>query len=238
MPFHRIPLAGAAAGRPPGPLDTPAPSALFPSPCMEVALDQPVLVLNRLWQAVNVIGARRAFGLLAREHAHVVHHHDDDFRTFSMMDWIDFSTQNPPVAETEAVRTPSRTIRLPRVILLTFFDKLPRKELKLTRNNVFERDKNSCQYCARTLPREELNLDHVIPRDYGGKTTWENIVCSCVKCNTRKANRLPHEAGLRLIRKPSRPKWRPVISLVLGNQHREMWKDFLDLAYWNVELEE
>jgi 5-methylcytosine-specific restriction endonuclease McrA len=205
---------------------------------MDAALDQPVLVLNRLWQAVNVIGARRAFGLLAREHAQVVFNDRDDFRTFSMLGWIDFSISNPPLTEAESVRTPSRTIRLPRVILLTFFDKLPCKELKLTRNNVFERDKNSCQYCSRVLPREQLNLDHVIPRHYGGKTTWENIVCSCVRCNTRKANRLPHEAGLRLVRKPVRPKWRPVISLVLGDQHREMWKDFLDLAYWNVELEE
>jgi 5-methylcytosine-specific restriction endonuclease McrA len=155
-----------------------------------------------------------------------------------MLDWISFSTYNPPLAELETVRTPTRAIRLPRVILLTFFDKLPCKELKLTRNNVFERDKNSCQYCAKVLPREQLNLDHVIPRDYGGKTTWENIVCSCIRCNTKKANRLPHEAHMRLIRKPARPKWRPVISLVLGNQHREMWKDFLDLAYWNVELDE
>lgn len=205
---------------------------------MEAALDQPVLVLNRLWQAVNVIGAKRAFALLARGHANVVHHHDEDFRVFSMMDWIDFSRHNPPLAAVEAVHTPTRVIRLPRVILLTFFDKLPCKELKLTRNNVFERDKNQCQYCSKTFSREELNLDHVIPRHHGGKTTWENIVCSCIKCNTRKANRLPHEAGMRLIRKPGKPKWRPVISLVLGNQHREMWKDFLDLAYWNVELDE
>lgn len=205
---------------------------------MEAALDQPVLVLNRLWQAVNVIGAKRAFALLARGHAHVVHHHDEDFRVFSMLDWIDFSKNNPPLVEVETVRTPSKTIRLPRVILLSFFDKLPCKELKLTRNNVFERDKNQCQYCSKNFPREELNLDHVIPRHHGGKTTWENIVCSCIKCNTRKANRLPHEASMRLIRKPGKPKWRPVISLVLGNQHREMWKDFLDLAYWNVELDE
>ncbi len=205
---------------------------------MDLALNQPVLVLNRLWQAVNVIGARRAFGLLARGHAQVVHQTEDDFRTFSMMDWIDFSHHNPPISEVETVRTINRTIRLPRVILLTFFDKLPCKELKLTRNNVFERDKNHCQYCGRTFVREELNLDHVIPRDRGGKTTWENIVCSCIKCNTRKANRLPHEAHMRLIRKPVRPKWRPVISLVLGSQGHEMWKDFLDLAYWNVELDE
>jgi 5-methylcytosine-specific restriction endonuclease McrA len=205
---------------------------------MEAVLDQPVLVLNRLWQAVNVIGAKRAFALLARGHAHVVHHHEEDFRVFSMMDWIDFSRSNPPIEEMQAVHTPNRTIRLPRVILLSFFDKLPCKELKLTRNNVFERDKNHCQYCAKVFPREELNLDHVIPRHYGGKTTWENIVCSCIKCNSRKANRLPHEAHMRLIRKPVKPKWRPVISLVLNTQHREMWKDFLDVAYWNVELEE
>lgn len=155
-----------------------------------------------------------------------------------MMDWIDFSASNPPLEAVETVHTPTRTIRLPRVILLTFFDKLPCKELKLTRGNVFDRDKNTCQYCSRVLPREQLNLDHVIPRDAGGKTTWENIVCSCIRCNTRKANRLPHEAHMRLVRKPVRPKWRPVISLVLGARERERWKDFLDLAYWNVELGE
>ncbi|AHF91752.1 restriction endonuclease [Opitutaceae bacterium TAV1] len=205
---------------------------------MEAVLEQPVLVLNRLWQAVNVIGAKRAFALLARGHANVVHHHEDDFRVFSFMDWMDFSRHNPPVEELDMVHTPRTVIRLPRVILLTWFDKLPRKEVKLTRNNVFERDKDTCQYCGQIFNREDLNLDHVIPRDRGGRTTWENIVCSCIPCNSRKANRLPHEARMRLIRKPVRPKWRPVISLVLSNQQRERWKDFLDLAYWNVELEE
>jgi 5-methylcytosine-specific restriction endonuclease McrA len=205
---------------------------------MDAVLDQPVLVLNRLWQAVNVIGARRAFALLAREHASVVHHHDEDFRVFSLMDWMDFSVHNPPMDELDAVHTPRTVVRLPRVILLAYFDRLPCKELKLTRNNVFERDRETCQYCGKGFEREDLNLDHVIPRDRGGKTTWENIVCSCVRCNTRKANRLPHEAHMRLVRKPVRPKWRPVISLVLNTQQRERWKDFLDLAYWNVELEE
>lgn len=205
---------------------------------MQAALDQPVLVLNRLWQAVNIIGARRAFALLARGHAQVVHQTEDNFKTFSLMDWVDFSTYNPPLDALETVHTISRSIRLPRVILLTFFDKLPCKELKLTRNNVFERDSDRCQYCGHIFDRKDLNLDHVIPRHYGGKTTWENVVCSCIKCNTRKANRLPHEAGMRLVRKPVRPKWRPVISLVVGRPGSEHWKHFLDLAYWNVELDE
>lgn len=205
---------------------------------MQDVLEQPVLVLNRLWQAVNIVDAKRAFGMLARGHAQVVHERGDEFRVFSLMDWVDFSFHNPPLVYLETVHTPTRAIRLPKVILLTYFDRLPCKELKLTRNNVFERDKCTCQYCGQVFADEELNLDHVIPRDRGGKTTWENIVCSCIPCNSHKANRLPHEAGLRLIRRPVRPKWRPVISLLLQTHDRERWKDFLDLAYWNVELEE
>lgn len=205
---------------------------------MQDVLEQPVLVLNRLWQAVNIIGAKRAFAILSRGHAQVVHDDGGDFRMFSLMDWVDFSHHNPPLTQVETVHTPSRAIRLPRVILLTYFDRLPCKELKLTRNNVFERDRCTCQYCGQVFPDEDLNLDHVIPRDRGGKTTWENIVCSCISCNSHKANRLPHEAGLRLIRRPVRPKWRPVISILLETHDRERWKDFLDLAYWNVELED
>ena len=204
---------------------------------MEAALTEPVLVLNRLWQAVNVISAKRAFSLLATGHANVVYAEDEDFRIFDMMDWVDFSRYNPPVAEMELVRTVRHPIRVPKIILLSIFDKMPKKELKLTRKNVFERDKYRCQYCDKQMPSEDLNLDHVIPRHYGGKTTWENIVCSCIKCNSRKANRLPHEAGMRLIRKPSKPQWRPVISIAArGKKHKE-WRHFIDVAYWNVELE-
>jgi 5-methylcytosine-specific restriction endonuclease McrA len=206
---------------------------------VEAALAQPVLVLNRLWQAVNVVSTRRAFCLLSRGEAHVVEFEDSSHRIFSLMDWIDFSASNPPASDVEAICTVRHRLRLPRVILLTVFDQLPVKELKLTRNNVFERDSDRCQYCGNIFERRDLNLDHVIPRHYGGKTTWENIVCSCVRCNTRKANRLPHEAGMRLVRKPVRPKWRPVISTLLGHgRTHPSWKTFLDLAYWNVELED
>lgn len=204
---------------------------------MEAALMEPVLVLNRLWQAVNVIAAKRAFSLVASGHAQVVHGEDDGFEVFNMMDWMDFSRHNPPANELDIVHTVRHSIRVPKVILLSVFDRVPKKELKLTRRNVFERDKYTCQYCAKKMPSEELNLDHVIPRHYGGKTTWENIVCSCVSCNSRKANRLPHEAQMRLFRKPSAPKWRPVISLAARGKRQEEWKHFLDVAYWNVELE-
>jgi len=204
---------------------------------MSLALDQQVLVLNRLWQAVNVCSVRRALTLLFEGHAQVVWGDEDgDFKTFSFSQWRDLSHRT--AGDEETVATVSFSIRVPRVILLMVFDRLPKKEVKFTRHNIFERDKNTCQFCGRIFERKDLNLDHVVPRDRGGPTTWENIVCSCIPCNTRKANRTPAEAGIRLIRKPKRPKWRPFVQVSFGAPVHESWKHFLDIAYWNVELGE
>jgi 5-methylcytosine-specific restriction endonuclease McrA len=159
---------------------------------------------------------------------------DGVFQTFSFSQWRDLSAQAP---HPETIATVSFKIRVPRVILLVMFDRLPKKEVKFTRHNIFERDRNTCQYCGDVFERKDLNLDHVIPRDRGGPTTWENIVCSCIRCNTQKANCTPQEAGMHLVRKPKRPKWRPFVQVSVGIQH-DSWKHFLDLAYWNVELGE
>jgi len=203
---------------------------------MSSFLNQQVLVLNRLWQAVNICTVRRAVTLLFEGHAEVVLNSiDGSFQTFNFREWHYFSQQTP---DPESIRTVSFRIRVPRVILLVMFDRLPKKEVKFTRHNIFERDKNACQYCGQVFDRRDLNLDHVIPRDRGGPTTWENIVCSCVRCNTQKANRTPQEAGMHLIRKPKRPKWRPFVQVNLGFHYHDSWKHFLDLAYWNVELGE
>ncbi|MBI3882267.1 MAG: HNH endonuclease [Verrucomicrobia bacterium] len=199
-------------------------------------LNQQVLVLNRLWQAVNVCTARRALTLLFEGHAHVVlDNREGAFRTFDFTQWRDLSQAEP---HPESIHTVSFRIRVPRVILLLMFDRLPKKEVKFTRHNIFERDKNTCQYCGRIFDRKDLNLDHVVPRDRGGPTNWENIVCSCVPCNTRKANRTPLESGMHLVRKPKRPKWRPFVQVNLTLGSHDSWKHFLDLAYWNVELGE
>jgi 5-methylcytosine-specific restriction endonuclease McrA len=202
---------------------------------MSLLLNQHVLVLNRLWQAVNVCTARRALTLLFEGHANVVLSDQDGvFQTFSFNQWRDFSSQEP---DSETICTVSFKIRVPQVILLVMFDRLPKKEVKFTRHNIFERDRNTCQYCGKVFERKDLNLDHVVPRDRGGPTTWENIVCSCVRCNTQKANCSPEEAGMHLVRKPRRPKWRPFVQVNIG-VHHDSWNHFLDLAYWNVELGE
>ncbi len=197
-------------------------------------LDRQVLVLNRLWQAINVCSVRRAFTLLCAGHAQVVDADADrNFFTHDFESWRDLSEREP---DDEMVHTISFKIRVPRVIVLLLFDRMPKKEVKFTRANIFERDKSTCQYCGNVFERRDLNLDHVIPRDRGGLTSWENVVCSCIPCNTRKGNRLPHQVGMRLIKKPERPKWRPFLHITFDSKVHESWRHFIDFAYWNVEL--
>jgi 5-methylcytosine-specific restriction endonuclease McrA len=197
-------------------------------------LDRQVLVLNRLWQAINVCTVRRAFTLLCQGHAQVVNADgQNNFFTHDFESWHELSQREP---EAEMVHTISFKIRVPRVIVLMLFDRMPKKEVKFTRHTIFERDKNTCQYCGKVFDRRDLNLDHVIPRDKGGQTTWENIVCSCIPCNTRKGNRLPHQVNMHLIKKPVRPKWRPFVHITFDSQVHDSWRHFIDLAYWNVEL--
>jgi 5-methylcytosine-specific restriction endonuclease McrA len=160
---------------------------------------------------------------------------DGSFHTFSFSEWSDFSANQNPA---ECVRTIRAKIHIPKVIMLLLYDRQTRKEVKFTRHNIFERDRDTCQYCGKVFNRIDLNLDHVIPRDQGGPMTWENIVCSCVSCNTHKANRTPLEAGMKLIRKPKRPKWRPFVLIKLGSTYHDDWRHFIDVAYWNVELGE
>src|SRR5437764_1385369 len=184
-------------------------------------LNSQVLVLNRLWQAVNICSARRAFALVYAGHAQVVATDGtNNFLTHDFDSWRDFSVQSP---EPEMVTTISWKIRVPRVIVLLLFDRLPKKEVKFTRHNVFERDKNTCQYCGNIFERSELNLDHVLPRDRGGLRTWENLVFSCIGCNTHKGNRLPPEAQLTSISKPKAPKSPPFVHLPFTSTERPKW---------------
>ena len=125
---------------------------------------------------------------------------------------------------------------VPKVIRLLFYDRLPQTRVKFNRRNIFARDESRCQYCGKKFPTPELSLDHVIPRSRGGRTSWENLVCSCTHCNARKGGRLPEEAGLKLVRKPVKPRRSPVIHLKLRSGKYQSWKQFLDHAYWSVEL--
>mgnify|MGYP000877067702 CR=1 FL=1 len=199
-------------------------------------LDEHVLVLNRLWQAVNVCPVRRAVSLLFTGHAQVVLAKGGLFRTFGFAEWCAYSSANGNGERDEVLHALACRLRAPRVILLRFYDRLPRKEVKFTRQNIFARDQHTCQYCGARLDRRELNIDHVIPRHLGGETVWENVVCSCIACNSRKANRTPEEAGLRLQRRPRKPRWRPFVAARFVASADDSWRHFIDLSSWSVEV--
>jgi 5-methylcytosine-specific restriction endonuclease McrA len=199
-------------------------------------LNENVLVLNRLWQAVNICTARRAICMLYQGHAEAVLQENGAFRTFAFQDWKNLSGSTDGTLH--FVFGVNCRIAVPPIILLVLYDKTPHKEVKFTRENVYERDKNTCQYCGRAVERKELNLDHVIPRHLGGETTWENIVCSCKECNTKKANRTPQQARMSLIRRPKKPVWRPYLDFNLDRIPHDVWKHFIDITYWNVQLGE
>jgi 5-methylcytosine-specific restriction endonuclease McrA len=193
-------------------------------------LDSNVLVLNRLFQAVHVTSVRKAFALLYKGHVRAV---EPDYTTYTFENWRDI----PPQADEEFICTPTYRIRIPRVVQLLFFDELPRHEVRFTRKNIYFRDRNRCQYCSGKFATKDLNLDHVVPLSRGGRSTWDNVVCCCLSCNTRKGSRLAEEAGMRLHKSPAKPRWHPLVRLSLSHSRYEIWKNFLDLAYWNVELQ-
>jgi 5-methylcytosine-specific restriction endonuclease McrA len=202
------------------------------------ALDASVLVLNRLFMAVRVVRARHAFVLLWKHVAEVVSVEDETFNCYDFSSWAEISQlrrQFQPAGH-EWVRTVRFDIAVPRVIRLLSYDRIPRTRVRLNRRNLFARDANRCQYCGRKFRTTELSIDHVIPRSRGGRTAWPNVVCACMNCNVRKGGRTPGEARMRLVRPPVEPRFSPTISIHVGSEKYRSWKQFLDAAYWHVEL--
>ena len=204
------------------------------------ALDASVLVLNKTFLAVHIVSVRRAFCLLCKDLAEVVHFEDGQFATYDFQSWAELSAYRAahvhPGEDDDWVRTPGAQLQAPRVIRLLGYDRMPKQTVKFNRRNIFARDHNQCQYCGKKFPTAELSLDHVIPRSQGGATTWENIVCACVDCNVRKGGRTPRQANMTLIRKPEKPKRSPLLNLKLTQKKYQSWQSFLDNAYWSVEL--
>jgi len=192
-----------------------------------------VLVLNRSWVAIHIAPAKRALSLLCQGVARAVH--PSDFSVFDFEDWCELSQF---WEEGRFVHTPSLRIRIPEVIQLCVYNGFVRKEVRFSRRNIFERDQNTCQYCAKRFPKPDLTIDHVVPQSRGGRDTWENLVLACVPCNVRKGNRTPREAGMLLVNKPVKPNWLPKFGLRTHAGQLSCWQRFVDTAYWDVELKE
>ena len=192
-------------------------------------LSHPTLVLNRNWQPIRIATVARALVMVFNGTARVV-----DPETFQTFTWADWSRIHPRDGD-RFVQAVTMRLKAPEVVVLNDYDRVPVNVVTFSRRNLFKRDHYVCQYCGRQAPPDELTIDHIVPRSQGGESTWENCVVACLDCNKRKGNRTPDQAGMRLRRKPMRPKWQPLYAL--REIRIESWSKFISEAYWNVELE-
>jgi 5-methylcytosine-specific restriction endonuclease McrA len=184
-----------------------------------------VLVLNRNWQAINIRTPQEAFCQMATNVATGLEIEGDSrIRPVTWDEWITL----PIRPQDNAVQTVRGAIRVPTVVVAVNYAKVPKKRPKLCAKTIRERDGNRCQYTGKLLKPDEGSLDHVLPRSRGGADTWENLVWSCKEVNTRKADRLPHEAGLKLLSTPRAPKELPVTALIRNTHGVAEWKLFLN----------
>ena len=162
-----------------------------------------VLVLNATYEPLSVVSVRRAVLLLLKEKAEIVEAAEAELRS-------------------EHVRMP-----MPLVIRLVYYVRIPhRLSLPVTRRTVLARDHYTCQYCGRQPSRKDLTVDHILPRSRGGHTAWENVVTACQRCNGRKGNRTPEEAGMSLLSPPVRPRY-VALTLVEGGETRHVWDKYM-----------
>lgn len=165
---------------------------------------------------------------------------DVEFRPLRVEHWRKVAKKLNIEGKVEVIEySRDRTIRsvhqehpMPSVIRILRWFRRDRLAIKFSRLNIYARDAFTCQYCWKQLPAEDLTFDHVIPRSRGGRTNWTNIIACCVDCNMTKANRTPEEAGMRLLRKPVKPRWLPAITVAMNRQVPPEWA-----PYWSGSLE-
>jgi 5-methylcytosine-specific restriction endonuclease McrA len=238
---------------------------------MSVTQNKKVLVLNKSWNAIGVVTLERAIVMLFTpcrdRNGEILRDAQGeeipkakiidptrDFQDFTWKKWSELKVR----MDDEVVRSANMVFRVPEVILLTKYDKMPQHKIHFSRRTIYKRDGNRCQYCGVAPGTEELTIDHVIPRSAGGKTTWENCVLACVGCNSKKADRMPEATTIvkhvdgktvhvpaftvffndkvvpkKTIRKPKKP----TVPLFRGDARIKSWEAFLGAAFWEVELD-
>lgn len=196
-------------------------------------LERPTLVLNKTWTPIRTATAREALGLVANGTARII-----DPVTYEVHDLDSWHAASEARERFEEARIRSMRLSLvpPEVIVLTGYDGVGARAVVFSRWNLFKRDRYRCQYCSARPGTGEMTVDHILPRSRGGLSSWENCVLACLVCNSRKRNRTPAEAGMRLRKAPVRPTW-AALSHLAQPVRVESWKNFLSRAYWETELE-
>ena len=183
-----------------------------------------VLVLNRNWQAIAITTPAQAFGQMATDAATGLDIQSSDLMVPVKWDqWRELEVRD----EDLSIGVAHGRVRVPTVLVLCRYNKVPIHRPKLNSRNIWLRDGGVCQYSGRPLRPSEGNIDHVIPLSRGGSNSWENCVLSCRQVNQKKADKTPVEAGLKLIRKPFQPRAVPVTATLKNVHGLEEWDHFL-----------
>jgi 5-methylcytosine-specific restriction endonuclease McrA len=220
---------------------------------MEATISKKVLVLNKNWCAVGVIGLPRAITLLFS------HYSDGEPKakiitpppkgSYEVWQWSDWSNLRPESNE-DGLVSASKIYRIPEVLILSRYDSIPKQKVNFCRRSIWKRDDYMCQYCGRKPAHDECTLDHIVPRSLGGETNWTNCVLACYQCNSQKADRRPEDAfkpkdkerakkwigpsPMRLMKEPKKPEYSIIKERI---KILDTWKHWLDKMYWEVPLE-
>lgn len=189
-------------------------------------LNRKVLVLNKAWQPIRVETFRNSLLKVMKNRAKFIDH--ESFTMYSWEDWIDnFTVSSEKKIDGAYIKGVRFNVRMPEVVICTEYDKVPKRDLKLTRKNLLIRDKWKCQYTGKKLKTNESTIDHILPRSRGGGNSWDNLVICDIEVNVRKGSRTPEEAGLKLLSKPKKPRWNPIFFLYQKNIP-DAWKKFIN----------
>jgi 5-methylcytosine-specific restriction endonuclease McrA len=191
---------------------------------LQNGLDSPVLILDKNYHPVKITTGKLAVMLLFSEKALVL---DSSYNTYTIDEWIEYSTLVDQ-DQLPILRSSKVNLIVPEVIVLPHYVRKAHhgKRLKYSRMSIFRRDNFQCQYCGVGFTRQELTVDHILPRAQGGKSTWLNIVAACKPCNWKKADRTPEQAGMKLLNQPKIPTWRDSVEMPAGLK-KELWDSFL-----------
>ena len=183
-----------------------------------------VLILNKYWIPINTTTPKHSFALMFSDNAKAILIEEDKVVPLDWNDWVNVN----PSEKDRKIKTVRGYIKIPSIIVLNYYDKIPRQTIKFTQKSLWERDNFTCQYTGKKVNKTNGNIDHIIPKAQGGKTSWENCVIAHKEINAIKADRTPEQAGLKLLKKPSTPKLMPVSFYIRNKEEIEDWNLFLN----------
>jgi len=187
-----------------------------------------VLVLNKGWTPVAVSRMKDALVKIFGDAANIVD--ESNYAEYNWEEWMKnyaFPIEdNSRDGEFKFILSPRLKIRVPEVIVLTNYNSLPKRNLRLTRKNLLLRDDYTCQYTGQKLNSQNATIDHIVPQSRGGKNSWDNVVISSEEANSKKGDKTPQEANMRLLKNPSQPSWTPLFA-ISDSRRLKSWEKFL-----------